>query len=75
MYSSPSAALRPLRGGPPQPKSNVVRYERRGTEGIAVTAELVDADVLYIGEDTPVPPMPQRKKTDDDDVLYIGYDE
>jgi ubiquitin-protein ligase len=66
---------RPLRGGPPPPKSNVVRYERRGTEGIACKAEPADADVLYIGEDTPVPPMTQRKKTDDDDVLYIGYDD
>jgi ubiquitin-protein ligase len=66
---------RPLRGGPPQAKSNVVRYERRGTEGIAVKAEPVEPDVLYIGDDTPVPPMPQRKKTDDDDILYIGYDD
>jgi ubiquitin-protein ligase len=63
---------RPLRGGPPQAKSNIVRYERRGTEGISCKAGTADADVLYIGEDTPVPPMPKRRKPDDDDILYIG---
>lgn len=64
--------LRPLhsRGGPPP--ANVVRYQR-GPAG----AQPASDDVLYIGDDTPTPPLPRRRETprrprDDDDVFYIG---
>jgi hypothetical protein len=66
---------RPLRGGSPPSRSNIVRYERRGAGGVSCTAGAANKDVLYIGEDTPVPPMPQGHKTEDDDILYIGYDD
>jgi hypothetical protein len=63
---------RPLRSQVPQGVSNVVRYERRGTKGVSWSADGRSDDVFYIGEDTPVPPMPQRTEPDDDDVFYIG---
>jgi ubiquitin-protein ligase len=66
---------RPLRGGAPRTVSNVVRYRRRGAGGVTWSAGESTEEVLYIGEDTPVPPMPRRSEPDDDDVLYIGDDD
>jgi ubiquitin-protein ligase len=67
--------------------SNVVRYQRRGA-GPAKTADAGEGPVMFIGEDTPAPPMPERppapqprrpplprpapRRDNDDDVLYIG---
>ena len=69
---------RPLRDQAPRWSSNVVRYERRGGKAVVLPDEgLAEDDVLYIDEDTPVPPIPlarRRKYRDDDDVLYIEDD-
>jgi ubiquitin-protein ligase len=64
---------RPLRDrGGPSP-SNVIHYQ----PGQASPAAAADG-ILYIGEDTPTPepprPRPTRRRSDDDDVLYIGDD-
>jgi len=57
--------------GGPSP-SNVFRYQH----GDAPTT--ANDDVLYIGEDTPVPPPPvrptRRRQQNGDDVFYIGDD-
>jgi len=64
---------RPLRDrGGPSP-SNVIHYQRGpGSPAVA------DNGILYIGEDTPTPELPQRRPSrgpaDDDDILYIGDD-
>ncbi len=64
--------------------SNVIQYERRGDRSVSLPSSETAADVIIIGEDTPVPEMPARRplpsrpvrprrpKRDDDDVLYIG---
>ena len=65
---------RPLRdlGGPAA--SNVVHYQR----GPASSTPKTDEGILYIGEDTPTPklpqPRPRRRPNDDDYILYIGDD-
>jgi ubiquitin-protein ligase len=65
--------MRPLRDqGGPSP-SNVIHYQRGpGSPTVG------DNGVLYIGEETPTPQLPQRRpsrgRTDDDDILYIGDD-
>ena len=59
---------------------NVIRYQRRGDERISLPAARDAADVFFIGEDTPIPPMPirsapmRRRARGDDDVFYIGDD-
>ncbi len=68
---------RMLRDRMPPAGANVIRYQRRGSEQPARAAR--EGDVLFIGEDTPVPPLPRhpyspprRPRGDDDDILYIG---
>lgn len=56
---------RPLRDRSAPAPGNVVEYERGPVGGSAPSD-----DVLYIGDDTPTPELP-KKKSDDDDVLYI----
>ncbi len=68
---------RPLRGAPDQARGNVVRYRHTDSGGIELQGAAGDDSVLFIGEDTPVPPLPPRRaprttRQDDDDVFYIG---
>jgi len=66
---------RPLRDrGGPSP-ANVIHYQR----GAAPSPASADDGILYIGEDTPTPPLPRRRpvrprRDQDDDILYIGDD-
>ena len=66
--------LRPVRDQLGQSSENIIYYERRGDRSI--TLPVKEADVLYIGEDTPVPETPRRippsRDVDDEDVFYIG---
>jgi ubiquitin-protein ligase len=63
---------RPLRDRVRPVNTNVVRYERRGTERIARTRVLEQGEVLYIGEDTPLPSGKEtREWSEGDDILYI----
>lgn len=67
--------LRPLRDKTTRPKSNVVRYSRRGDKRVLLSEIGQEKDVFYIGEDTPVPPVElawRDRPDEDDDVLYIG---
>jgi ubiquitin-protein ligase len=50
--------------------SNVVKYQRRG-RGLEL-ASGTPVEVLYIDENTPVPPLPPRLRRGEDDVMYIG---
>ena len=68
-----------LRDKMPPSGANVIRYQRRGTQ--QPRPPQAGEDVLFIGEDTPVPPLPQHQyhpqrppRGDDDDILYIGDD-
>lgn len=68
---------RPLRDKSMPTSSNVVRYERRKEktpERVVSTSS--KEDVFYIGEETPTPSIPKRRRRPpgDDDVLYIGYE-
>jgi ubiquitin-protein ligase len=66
---------RPLRDRAVSQSENVVRYQRRGVSPQPADSAPSEeqADVLYIGEDTPPPEMPrQRPRADGDDVFYIG---
>lgn len=67
---------RPLRDKLTANRSNVVRYERRG-QAVHIAAAQPSAEVLFIDENTPTPPLPPRKaprrrRGNDDDVIYIG---
>ncbi|MDP6554783.1 MAG: ubiquitin-conjugating enzyme E2 [Pirellulaceae bacterium] len=59
---------------------NVIRYQRRGDERLSLPASRDAGDVLFIGEDTPTPPLPIRsppirhRTEGDDDLFYIGDD-
>jgi len=72
---------RPLRDRQAAAGSNVIRYERRGSERITLPMS-TGKDVLFIGEDTPTPPLPspaprrpiRRPPPRDDEVFYIGDD-
>jgi hypothetical protein len=69
---------RPLRDKARPSASNVVRYRRRGQRMVELPPSGENDDVLFIGEDTPTPPLPKRGRVrgsdNDDDVLYIGDD-
>jgi ubiquitin-protein ligase len=66
-----------LRDSMPPPGVNVIRYQRRGVEQ-PPRPERTGEEVLYIGEDTPAPPLPRRRRSDDrgddEDILFIGDD-
>jgi len=67
--------LRPLRDKTTRPKSNVVRYLRKGDKRMLLSKAGREKEVFYIGEDTPVPPVKlawRDRPDEDDDVLYIG---
>jgi ubiquitin-protein ligase len=63
--------LRPLRDMAELPVTNVVKYQRRG-RGVQLAGNAVE--VMYIDENTPVPPLPPRARRGrgGEDVLYIG---
>ncbi len=65
-----------LRDKMPPSGINVIRYTRRGAQRPPIPE--TGPDVMFIGEDTPVPPLPGRvyrpqrqARGDDDDILYI----
>jgi ubiquitin-protein ligase len=57
---------RPLRDRGAPTAANVIRYERGPASGKSASG-----DVLYIGDETPTPQIP-KKRRDEKDVLYIG---
>jgi hypothetical protein len=63
--------LRPLRDKAELPVTNVVKYQRRG-RGVQLAGNSVE--VMYIDENTPVPPLPPRARRGrgGEDVFYIG---
>ena len=70
---------RPLRDLVPPGGKNVVRYQRRGAPPPAHRDAATD--VFFIGDDTPIPPLPAHRAPrrpsrpgGDDDILYIGDD-
>jgi hypothetical protein len=63
---------RPLRDRVRPVNTNVIRYERRGAERIARARVLEQGEVLYIGDDAPIPSGKEtREWSDGDDILYI----
>ncbi len=64
--------LRPLKDQAELPVTNVVKYQRRG-RGVQLEAGNA-VEVMYIDENTPVPPLPPRARRGrgGEDVLYIG---
>jgi hypothetical protein len=60
--------------------TNIVHYERRAGQPLQLSGATTSNDVVFINEDTPVPPLPRswphvpfsRRKGNDDDVIYIG---
>ena len=70
---------RPLRDKTAPTGSNVIRYERRGDRRLAMPEATANSDILFIGEDTPIPDLPRRPPIrraagTDDEIFYIGDD-
>jgi len=72
---------RPLRDRPVASSSNIVRYRRRAGQATQFVAAGATSDVLFIDENTPTPPLPERqpyipasrrRRGNDEDVIYIG---
>ncbi|MEX2175065.1 MAG: ubiquitin-conjugating enzyme E2 [Pirellulaceae bacterium] len=67
---------RSLRDASASAASNIVRYQRRGARSVQLAGAA--SDVMFIDENTPTPPVPQRKpvprrrRGGDEDVMYIG---
>jgi hypothetical protein len=77
-YKLPTDA-RPLRDGAAMSGSNIVRYQRRWGQSVALSGAPASREVMFIDESTPTPPLPQRRpympagqRRGNDDVLYIG---
>lgn len=68
--------VRPLRDRALPAARNVIRYQRRGEQRRVPALE--EAEILFIGEDTPIPPLPlprrQNQSPDSNGILYIGDD-
>lgn len=66
--------LRPLRDKASISNSNVIQYAWRDDRRLVLSDAEEENEVLYIDEDTPVPPiqLARRERRSDDDVLYIG---
>jgi ubiquitin-protein ligase len=64
--------VRPLRDKAGVSVTNVVKYQRRGSA--VQLAAGTPMEVMYIDENTPVPPLPPRARRGrgGEDVLYIG---
>lgn len=62
--------------------TNIVRYERKGGQGVQFAGATSPSDVMFIDETTPTPQMPKRqpyvpvgrrgKRPGGEDVIYIG---
>jgi len=59
--------------------SNIVRYQRLGGQGMRLTGAPTSTEVIFIDENTPTPPLPERQpyvpvglRRDKGDVIYIG---
>ena len=59
--------------------SNVVRYERRDGQRVTFAGAATTSEVIFIDENTPTPPLPERRlyipidrRRNDEDVFYIG---
>jgi hypothetical protein len=72
---------RPLRDKAAPQGVNIIRYERRDGKPPNIQGQTGSGEVLYIGEDTPVPELPlptrppiRRRRDRGDDILYIGDD-
>lgn len=68
--------VRPLRDRALPAARNVIRYQRRGEQRRVPALE--EAEILFIGEDTPVPPLPLPRRPHPSPggggILYIGDD-
>jgi hypothetical protein len=65
---------RPLRDRRPPPNVSIVRHTLRAARS-ASHDEQPNAEILFIGSDTPTPELPVRRKaTPLEGVLYIGDD-
>lgn len=72
-YSLPVDA-RALRDKVTSENTNIIGYRRKGDQGLALAHQENDTDVLYIDEDTPIPPFQlgrPRYGRDGEDVLFI----
>jgi hypothetical protein len=65
---------RPLRDRLIRSHANVIRYRHRDGRPVFRPESAGEDGVLYIGEDTPLPPLPTRRAPPDDaeDIFYIG---
>ena len=66
---------RTLRDKVSSENTNVIGYRRKGDRGLALAQQEDDTDILYIDEDTPIPPVKlgrPRYRKDGEDVLFIG---
>jgi ubiquitin-protein ligase len=68
---------RPLRDKVTSVNRNIVRYRRLGDQHVQLAPSGQSHDILYIDENTPLPPLPSARSERagrGDDVLYIGDD-
>ena len=70
---------RPLRDRALMGGTNIVRYERRSGQGMRFSGAPARSEVIFIDEDTPTPPVPERqpyvpvgRRKNGEDVIYIG---
>lgn len=70
---------RPLRDRALSGGSNIVRYERKSGQGVRFAGAVSSSEVIFIGDDTTAPPLPQRqpyvpigRRRENSDVFYIG---
>jgi hypothetical protein len=65
---------RPLRDTMKLRNANVVRYDRRGQSGLQLPDAALRDDVLYIGDDAPLPASEDGASAGGKDIFYIGDD-
>jgi ubiquitin-conjugating enzyme len=63
----------------PASASNIVRYQRRAGQGVHFAGVPATSEVMFIDENTPTPPLPERppyapvgRRRGNQDVFYIG---
>jgi len=65
---------RPLRDRMIRGNTNIIRYHRRDGSGMLFPERDSEPTILYIDENTPVPPLPTARRElsgEEDDILYI----